>query len=115
MLQQQLDAAEAQAVADGIRWREEVNLKQARIDMLAAGDRSKEADFMTQRVKELQVCTLVSLAWSLHVFNALRMSLDVLGGLTLSLHDCSGLKLSLAIFSGFEVSLHVPSIFKSAQ
>ena len=54
MLQQQLDAAVTQAAADGIRWREEVNLKQARIDMLAAGDRSKEADFMTQRVNELQ-------------------------------------------------------------
>lgn len=57
-LEQQLAAALAQAAADGARWREEVNLKQLRIEMLAAGDRSKEADFMTQRVKELQVKSL---------------------------------------------------------
>ena len=53
--EQQLAAAVAQAAADSARWREEVNLKQVRIDMLAAGNRAKEADFMTQRVKELQV------------------------------------------------------------
>ena len=53
--EQQLAAAVAQAAADSARWWEEVNLKQVRIDMLAAGNRAKEADFMTQRVKELQV------------------------------------------------------------
>lgn len=53
--EQQLAAAVATAAADGARWREEVVLKQARIDSLMAGDRAKEADFMAQRVKELQV------------------------------------------------------------
>ncbi|KAL0022336.1 hypothetical protein WJX77_001433 [Trebouxia sp. C0004] len=52
--EQQLTAATAKAASDGARWREEVDLKQARIDMLMAGDRAKEADFMAQRVKELQ-------------------------------------------------------------
>ena len=32
-----------------------MNLKLVGIDMLVAGDRAKEADFMAQRVKELQV------------------------------------------------------------
>lgn len=53
--EQQLAEAVATAATDGARWREEVLLKQARIDMLMAGDRAKEADFMAQRVKELQV------------------------------------------------------------
>ena len=48
-------SATAKAASDGARWREEVDLKQARIDMLVAGDRAKEADFMAQRVRELQV------------------------------------------------------------
>ncbi|KAL0046820.1 hypothetical protein WJX82_010732 [Trebouxia sp. C0006] len=52
--EQQLAAASAKATSDGARWREEVDLKQARIDMLVAGDRAKEADFMAQRVRELQ-------------------------------------------------------------
>ena len=53
--EEQLGAATAKAASDAGRWREEVGLKQARIDMLVAGDRAREADFMTQRVKELQV------------------------------------------------------------
>lgn len=53
--EQQLAAASAKAASDGARWREEVDMKQARIDMLVAGDRAKEADFMAQRVRELQV------------------------------------------------------------
>ena len=53
--EQQLAAATAKAASDGARWREEVDLKQARIDMLVAGDRAKEAEFMAQRVRELQV------------------------------------------------------------
>ena len=53
--EQQLAAAVAKAAADSARWREEVDLKQVRINMLVAGDRAKEADFMSQRVKELQV------------------------------------------------------------
>ena len=53
--EEQLEAATAKAASDAGRWREEVELKQARIDMLVAGDRAREADFMAQRVKELQV------------------------------------------------------------
>ncbi len=53
--EQQLAAATAKAASDGVRWREEVDLKQARIDMLVAGDRAKEADFMAECVRELQV------------------------------------------------------------
>ncbi len=53
--EQQLAAATAKAASDGARWRVEVDLKQARIDMLVAGDRAKEAEFMAQRVRELQV------------------------------------------------------------
>ena len=53
--EQKLAAATAKAASDGARWREEVDLKQARIDMLVAGDRAKEAEFMAQRVRELQV------------------------------------------------------------
>lgn len=53
--EQHLAAAIAKAASDGARWREEVDLKQARIDMLVAGDRAKEADFMAHRVRELQV------------------------------------------------------------
>ena len=53
--EQKLAAATANAASDGARWWEEVDLKQARIDMLVAGDRAKEAEFMAQRVRELQV------------------------------------------------------------
>ena len=53
--EQQLGAAVAKAASDTARWREEVELKQARIDMLVAGDRAKEADFMSLRIKDLQV------------------------------------------------------------
>lgn len=58
--EEQLQAATAKAASDAGRWQEEVELKQARIDMLVAGDRAREADFMAQHVKELQV-TLFSL------------------------------------------------------
>lgn len=59
--EQQLEAAISKAASDTVRWREEVALKQARIDMLVAGDRAREADFMGQRVKELQVLPLTVL------------------------------------------------------
>ena len=55
LLEAQLSAAVAKAASDGARWREEVELKQARIDLLVAGDVAKEAEFMARRVRELQV------------------------------------------------------------
>lgn len=55
ILQQELQAVKKLAQSDAARWREEVSLKQAHVDMLVAGDRGKEAEFMTQRVKDLQV------------------------------------------------------------
>jgi len=54
-LEQDLAAVKMQAASDTARWREEVSLKQAHVDMLLAGDAGKEAEFMTQRVKDLQV------------------------------------------------------------
>ena len=54
-LEQELAAVKAQAVLDAARWREEVSLKQAHVAMLLAADKGREADFMSQRVKDLQV------------------------------------------------------------
>lgn len=56
VLEEELRAVRQQAQSDAARWREEVSLKQAHVDMLVAGDRGREAEFMAQRVQELQVC-----------------------------------------------------------
>lgn len=61
-LKQDVAAVKMQAASDTVRWREEVSLKQAHVDMLVAGDRGKEAEFMTQRVKDLQVSNFIQ-AW----------------------------------------------------
>ena len=53
-------AVKAQAGSDAARWREEVSLKQAHVGLLLAADKGREADFMGQRVKDLQVLQTAS-------------------------------------------------------